>query len=102
MSEIYKSKRANAQKDYKFDLAALTNGTGASNTLKSGETVDTVVVTVPNGIDLITSSITDSGKSITVWIAGGTVGKTYRLVIKYTTTSSPPRKDEIIFVIRVT
>lgn len=69
--------------DYKLDLDAW---------LEVGETVSSHQVTVPTGITLDSSSITDSGRSVTAWLSGGTHGVNYDVVYRFTTSAS--RTDE--------
>lgn len=72
----YKIKRAGAVLDFKFDWKALTNGSGVSDWLEAGETISSHTVTVSNGITKDSDSITDSNTTVTVWLSGGTSGKT--------------------------
>lgn len=78
--------------DYKFDWAALTNGTGGSNWLASGETISSKTITATSGITVASSSITDTNTSVTVWLSGGTDGSDYLVACKIVTSSS--RTDE--------
>ena len=82
--------------DYSFDWS---NWLDSTSTPK--ETISTQTVTVPTGLTLDTSSITDgtndAGTSMTdsvvqAWISGGTVGTTYRVECLIVTTAG--RTDE--------
>ena len=72
--------------DYPLDLAAATNGTGAEDWLESGETVSAHTVTVPSGLTLDSSNVTNSGTTIVAWISGGTAGSSYDVNYEWTTT----------------
>ena len=88
--------------DYKFDYAALTNGTGDTDWLGSGETIASATITVDSpGPTVEKSSITDSSTSVTVWVSGGTAGKTYKLACKITTNNSPVRIAERTIALKV-
>lgn len=82
--------------DYKFDLAPLTNGRadGESDWLQSGETISSYTVT-SSDVDLVvdSSSITDSGTSVTVWISGGDITDTVYYVDLHVVTSDSREDD---------
>lgn len=85
--------------DYKFDWAALTNGSGTSDWLSSGETIASRTVTLDTGLTKDSDSVTDSSTSVTVWLSGGTAGSTYGVTCRITTTAG--RTDERSIVIEV-
>lgn len=85
--------------DWKFDWAALTNGSGSSDWLASGETISSRTVTAATGITVDSSSITDTNTSVTVWLSGGTVGQEYTVTCKIVTSAS--RTDERTITIQV-
>ena len=85
--------------DYKFDWAALTNGTGTSDWLDSGETIATRTITAATGITVASSSITDANTSVTVWLSGGTAETDYTVACLITTSAL--RTDERTMVIHV-
>ena len=87
-------KDADSVLDYKFDWAALTNGTGRTDWLASGETISTAVVTVGAGLTKDSDSITDTNTSVTVWLSGGTDQTEYTVACKITTDSTPARTVE--------
>jgi hypothetical protein len=86
------TKDPDAALDYIFDFAASTNGTGKSDWLASGETIQSAVVAVESGLTKDSDSLTDSDTSVTIWLSGGTDGETYAVACKITTTSG--RTDE--------
>ena len=82
--------------DYKFDWAALTNGTGSSDWLGAGETIAdheitiSPVTTLPLTLD--SSAETDVDTSVTVWLSGGLAGTEYSVACLIETTAA--RTDE--------
>ena len=88
MSEFLKD--PNAVLDYKFDWTSW---------LASGETISSQTTTPSSGLTVDSSSITDTGKSVTVWLSGGTLGNTYTVVNRVTTSSS--RVDDRTMRIKV-
>ncbi len=78
--------------DYKFDWAALTNGSGDSDWLGSGETISTFTLTVDSGLTRDSEGKTDTNTSITFWLSGGTAGVDYAVACKIVTSDS--RTDE--------
>ena len=85
--------------DYKFDWKALTNGTGASDWLGSGETISSHTITADTGITVDSSAETDTDTSVTVWLSGGTAGTSYNVACKIVTSGS--RTDERTMVVMV-
>jgi hypothetical protein len=67
--------------------------------LESGETISTHTIITPSGITLNSSSITDTGKSVTIWLSGGTAHRKYNVVCRITTSAS--RTDDRTMVIAV-
>ena len=89
--------------DYSFDWS---NWLDSTSTPK--ETISTQTVTVPTGLTLDTSSITDgtndAGTSMTdsvvqAWISGGTAGINYKVACLVTTSAG--RTDERTMWIKV-
>ena len=89
--------------DYSFDWS---NWLDSTSTPK--ETISTQTVTVPTGLTLDTSSITDgtndAGTSMTdsvvqAWISGGTAGVNYKVACLITTSAG--RTDERTICIKV-
>ena len=76
--------------DYKFDFAAETNARpdAAGDWLEAAETISTKTVTAETGITVVSSAITDTGTSVTVWLSGGTAGTGYLVACKVTTSKS--------------
>lgn len=85
--------------DYKFDWAALTNSSGDSDWLESGETISTYTITAETGITVDSDSKTDTDTSVTVWLSGGTAGADYEVACEIVTSSS--RTDERTIKIQV-
>lgn len=78
------TKDPNSVLDYKFSWASW---------LATGETIASKTVTVsPTGLTADSSTITDTNTSVTVWLSGGTAGKTYDVACKIVTSAS--RTDE--------
>jgi hypothetical protein len=92
-------KDPNAVLDFKFDFAALTNGSGTSNWLATGETISTATVTADTGLTVASSSITDTSTSVTVWLSGGTANTDYDVLCRIVTSAS--RTDDRTMVIKV-
>jgi hypothetical protein len=92
-------KDPDAKLDYKFDWAALTNGTGTSDWLASGETISTKSVTVTSGITKDSDSLADSNTSVLVWLSGGTAGSDYEVTCHITTSDS--RQDDRTLYVKV-
>lgn len=80
--------------DYKFDFANTTNGGAEADWLTSGESIASYTITADTGITVVSDSLTDSNKSVTVWLSGGTAGQRYKVVCQITTDSSPTRIKE--------
>lgn len=86
--------------DYKFDFAALTNGTGESDWLQSGETISSAVLTVESGITEDSNSLTDTDTSVTVWLSEGVAGSTYTIACKIVTSESRTEERTIYIKVR--
>ena len=82
--------------DYKFDWAALTNGSGSSDWLAAGETISdhTITITPVTASPLTkdSSAETDANTSVTVWLSGGLAGSEYKVACLIETSAS--RTDE--------
>lgn len=85
--------------DYKFDWAALTNGSGASDWLASGETISSYDVAVGAGLTKDSDSKTDTNTSVTVWLSGGTLGEDY--IITCHIVTSDDREDDRKMIVKV-
>ena len=83
--------------DYKFDWNAADRD--GNKWLATGETISTRTVTVAGGITKDSDSITDSGKSVTVWLSGGTAGSAYLITCQIVTSAG--RTDERSFLANV-
>ena len=92
-------KDPDAALDYKFDFAALTNGSGDSDWLASGETISSYEVTVDDGLTLDSDSLANSDTSVVAWLSGGTAGSNYKVTCAITTSEG--RTDELTMVIKV-
>lgn len=82
---------------YKFDFNAQDRD--GNTWLGSSETISSAVVTVASGLTKESDSITDSGKSVTVNLSGGTAGTTYSVACKITTSAG--NIDERTFIINM-
>ena len=85
--------------DYKFDWAALTNGSGSSDWLQAGETIASHTIDEDTGITVDSSAQTDANTSVTVWLSGGTAGTEY--AVRCETVTSASRTDERTMMISV-
>lgn len=85
--------------DYVFDFAPLTNGRGDTDWLASGDTISSKTVTAETGLTVDSSSITDSGTSVTAWLSGGTAGSVYRVTCQIVTAGG--RTDERSIAIKI-
>ena len=91
--------------DYKFDWAASTNGSGSSDWLGAGETIDdfditiTPVTTSPLTED--SSALADGDTSVVVWLSGGLEGTEYRVTCHIETDNATTREDDRTIKIKV-
>lgn len=93
MSDFLKD--PNAVLDYKFDWAPNTNGNSQNpDWLASGETISTFSVTADSGLTLLSSGLTDSSRSVTIWVSGGQVGKIYNVGCHIITNLSPTARQD--------
>ena len=72
------SKDPDAVLDYKFDWAASTNGSGASDWLADGETISSHTITATTGLTVDSSSLTDTNTSVTVCPMSRSILKPFR------------------------
>jgi hypothetical protein len=77
--------------DYKFDWD--------TSYLEDGETISSATVTVESGITKDSDSITDSNRTVTVWLSGGTADNEYTVTCQIVTSLS--RTAERSIFIRV-
>jgi len=77
MSIATKTKDPDAVLDFKFDWKTNSNGRGFADWLDAGETITSITITAAIGIIIDSSSITDTGTTVTVWLSGGTAGVEY-------------------------
>lgn len=78
-----------ANLDYIFDWAAATNTNdpdATSDYLEAGETISSHSVTADSGITASSGTLGDGNTSVTVWVSGGTVGRTYDVTCQITTS----------------
>lgn len=92
-------KDPNAVLDYKLDYANTRNGGAVPNWLEDGETISSQTVIATDGITVDSSSLTDNGSSVTVWLSGGTASVAYYITVRITTNFD--RTDDRSFVVRV-
>ena len=93
------TKDPDAVLDYKWDWKALTNGSGLSDWLASGEIISSHTVTVPAGITKDSSSQTDANTSVTAWLSGGTAGTDYTVTCQIVTNAG--RTDDRSILVQV-
>ena len=92
-------KDPDAVKDYPFDFAALTNGSGATDWLASGETISSYTITAASGLAVDSFTLANSSTTVVVWISGGTAGTTYTLACRITTSAGRTEERTVnIFV----
>lgn len=77
--------------------ATLDYGIDWSDWLDSGDTISSVTWVVPTGITKTAQSHTDTISMI--WLSGGTLGQSYDIVCRITTTGG--RIDDRTFTIRI-
>jgi len=85
--------------DYKFDWANTSNGGRLADWLEANETISSFVITPDSGIVVDSFTTSDGGKSVTVWLSGGTEGVNYNVACSITTTGQ--RTDERTAIITV-
>ena len=69
--------------------------------LKQGVMEDSTVFSDDPVLTISSSSITDSGSSVTVILSGGTVNTSANVTVRITTDSTPTRTDDRTFRIRI-
>ena len=99
MAKLF-TKDPDAVLDYKYDWAALTNGSGSEDWLQDGETISTHTVTVATGLTKDSSTLADDDTSVIVWLSGGTVNARYAVTCQIVTTAG--RTDERTIYIYMT
>ena len=86
--------------DFRWDWAPLTNGRGRSNWLAAGETITTRTIVAEAGITVDSSSITDTGTSVTAWLSDGTDGEDYTVTCRVTTSAGRTDDRTIVVLVR--
>lgn len=76
--------------DYEFDWSGF---------LEAGETISSSTVTVSDGITKVSDAINTGAESVTVWLSGGLLGRTYTIKNVITTTES--RTDSRVFTVTI-
>jgi hypothetical protein len=82
---------------YKFDWKALTNGSGNSDWLASGETIASYTITEDSGIVVESSVRADTNTSVVVRLSGGTVPTIYKIVC-HIVTSDGNEDDRTMYI----
>lgn len=97
MDKQIKLTRAGVKKDWVVDFAPLTNSRddAESDWLVTGDTLTTYVVTVPTGVTLTTSALTDGNTSVTLWLTPTVPGTKYPIQVDIGTIGG--REEQIIF-----
>lgn len=67
--------------------------------LPAGDFAVSVTTTADAGITVDSTIIADDGKSIRVWLSGGTSGQKYKIQVRFTTEQA--RTKEYEFVVKV-
>ena len=93
------TKDPSAVLDYKWDFAALTNGSGTTNWLETGETISSCTVTADTGLTVESSARANTNTSVVAWLSGGTADVTYTVTCRIVTSES--RTDERSIKIQV-
>lgn len=86
--------------DYAVDWAALTNGTGASDWLATGETITASTWTVPSGITQTTPAPSFTDTVATIWLTGGTLDLSYSVTNHITTNQGRQQDRTITLIVR--
>jgi len=86
---ILKAKDPQAKLDYQFDWG--------TNWLETGDTIESVVWTVPSGLTKESQSNTTT--TATVWLSGGVDGRSYDIICQITTDDG--REDQRTFTLPV-
>ena len=91
------TKDPSAVLDYKFDWAALSNGSGDTDWLANTEEITSATITITpsvavTGLIKDSQSLTDSNTSVTVWLSSGTDNVNYTVACKIVTNGL--RTDE--------
>lgn len=95
-------KDPDARLDFYFDWKALANGTGDTDWLTSGETIETFAVTADAGIvvdDTDPPALINGDTAVKVWLSGGTAGRVYAVTNRIETSAG--RTDDRTLMIRV-
>lgn len=89
--------------DYLFDFAPNTNGRDANGTdwLSTGESIASHTIEADAGITVVSSALSDSNRSVRVWLSGGTAGNAYNVTCRITTDTSPARIEDRSIVVEV-
>lgn len=66
--------------------------------LARDDTIDSHEVTVPDGINVVSSAVV--GGVVKLWVSGGTNGKKYRITVTVTTTGGRIKNAEIDIEVR--
>ena len=95
------NKDPDAELDYTFDFAALTNGSGLKDYLQEGEQLASFEITVDDGVTMILAEMIHNNTAVIVWISGGILAEHYKIKCSFVTTSIPARKDDKTIILRM-
>lgn len=83
--------------DYKFDWGSTAN---LAPFLEPGETIAAFTLSVPVGLVQESAAIADSGRSVVVFLSGGTLGVDYAVTCSITTNASRTAERTMTIAIR--
>jgi hypothetical protein len=83
---------------YRFDWAALTNGTGDSDWLAEGETITSYSL-IAAGITVDSDSLIDDDTAVLVKLSGGTAGTTVTVTCRIVTSTGQEEDKTAYFSI---
>lgn len=88
--------------DYLFDWAPKTNHNDLTDWLGENEVISSYTIEIePTGLVDVGSSIVNNGKSVQVWLSGGTLDVEYKVKCSILTDNSTPRTDARSFLVLV-
>lgn len=92
-------KDPDAELDFLFDWAGLTNGNWFNDWLQVGEVINSYTLTVPAGINQVLDQLNAAQNGVIVWLSGGTPCESYDVECEVVTNYG--RTDERTMRIKV-